>query len=158
MGASPSLSGNEFVLQPVPEDFVDELQRVQKTAQTITSILDLDQLIDRIVNDVARSLGCLEASVFLHDKERQEMVLAALRGCTVHGKGDRLKIGQDGMVDMSLPPAGCTTRPMSARTRTISVASPQPFPKLPFRYGSVTNWSGCLPLRIRTWMPFRGPS
>jgi sigma-B regulation protein RsbU (phosphoserine phosphatase) len=98
MAASPSLPGNDFVLPPVPEDFVDELQRVQKTAQTITSILDLDQLIDSIVNDVARSFGCLKASVFLHDQERQEMVLAALRGCTVHSKGDRLRIGQDGMV------------------------------------------------------------
>lgn len=98
MSALPSLSGNEFVIPSVPEDLVEELQRVQKIAQTITSILDLDQLIDSIVNDVARSFGCLEASVFLHDEERREMVLASVRGCTLHAKGRRLKIGQDGMV------------------------------------------------------------
>lgn len=98
MAALPSLSGNEFVIKPLPADFVDELQRVQKIAQTITSILDLDQLIDSIVNDVAVSFGCLEASVFLHDEERHEMVLASVRGCTRHGKGHRLKIGQEGMV------------------------------------------------------------
>ena len=98
MSALPSLSGNEFVIRPVPDDLVEELQRVQKIAQTITSILDLDQLIDRIVNDVAISFGCVEASVFLHDEERHEMVMASVRGCTLHGKGHRLKIGQEGIV------------------------------------------------------------
>ena len=98
MAAIPNLAGNEFVIQRVPEDFVEELQRVQKIAQTITSILDLDQLIDRIVNDVARSFGCVEASVFLHDEERHEMVMATVCGCTVHCKGHRLKIGEEGMV------------------------------------------------------------
>jgi phosphoserine phosphatase RsbU/P len=71
---------------------------VQKIAQTITSILDLDQVIDSIVNDVATWFGCVEASVFLHDEERHEMVMACVRGCTLHGKGHRLKIGQDGIV------------------------------------------------------------
>jgi sigma-B regulation protein RsbU (phosphoserine phosphatase) len=98
MAAIPSLAGNEFVIRPVPDDLVEELQRVQKIAQTITSILDLDQVIDSIVNDVATWFGCVEASVFLHDEERHEMVMACVRGCTLHGKGHRLKIGQDGIV------------------------------------------------------------
>jgi len=98
MAAIPSLAGNEFVIRRVPEDFVEELQRVQKVAQTITSILDLDQLIENIVNDVARSFGCVEASLFLHDEDRHEMVMASVRGCTLHGKGHRLKIGQEGIV------------------------------------------------------------
>jgi sigma-B regulation protein RsbU (phosphoserine phosphatase) len=98
MAAIPSLAGNEFVVRPVPDDLVEELQRVQKIAQTITSILDLDQVIDSIVNDVATWFGCVEASVFLHDEERHEMVLASVRGCTQHGKGHRLKIGREGMV------------------------------------------------------------
>src|SRR6201997_4829184 len=101
MAAQPSLTGHEFALQPVPAvpgDITKELQRVQKTAQTITSILDLDQLIERIVNEVAQWFGCVEASIFLHDEERREMVLASVRGCRMHGKGHRLKIGQDGMV------------------------------------------------------------
>jgi sigma-B regulation protein RsbU (phosphoserine phosphatase) len=98
MAAMPSLAGNEFVVRPVTDDLVEELQRVQKIAQTITSILDLDQVIDSIVNDVATSFGCVEASVFLHDEERHEMVMASVRGCTLHSKGHRLKIGQQGMV------------------------------------------------------------
>jgi len=101
MSAIPGLVGNEFTLrpvQPVPGNLAEELQRVQKTAQTISSILDLDQLIERIVNEVAQWFGCVEASIFLHDEEHHEMVLSSVRGCSIHGKGHRLKIGQEGMV------------------------------------------------------------
>jgi phosphoserine phosphatase RsbU/P len=82
----------------VSPDLLQDLQRLQKTAQKISSILDLDQLIENVVNDVARSFGCVEASVYLHDEERGEMVLAGVHGCTKNGKGHRLKIGQEGMV------------------------------------------------------------
>jgi sigma-B regulation protein RsbU (phosphoserine phosphatase) len=77
---------------------IDDLLRLQKAAQKITSILDLDQLIDNIVDDVARSFGCVEASVYVHDDERGEMVLAGVCGCSVNHKGLRLKIGKEGMV------------------------------------------------------------
>jgi len=77
---------------------IEDLQKLQKAAQKITSILDLDQLIDNIVNEVARSFGCLEASIYLHDEEHSEMVLAGVHGCSVNGKGFRLKIGKEGMV------------------------------------------------------------
>ncbi len=77
---------------------VEDLQKLQKAAQKITSILDLDQLIDNIVNDVAHSFGCLEASIYLHDEEHGEMVLAGVHGCSINHKGHRLKIGKEGMV------------------------------------------------------------
>jgi sigma-B regulation protein RsbU (phosphoserine phosphatase) len=77
---------------------VEDLQKLQKAAQKITSILDLDQLIDNIVNDVAHSFGCVEASIYLHDEEHGEMVLAGVHGCSVNHKGHRLKIGKQGMV------------------------------------------------------------
>ena len=98
MAAAPIFSGSELIARPVPADLVEDLQRVQKTAQKITSILDLDQLIDSVVTEVTRSFGCAEAGIFLHDEERHEMVLAGVRGCTLHRKGHRLRIGQDGMV------------------------------------------------------------
>src|SRR5271156_606591 len=79
-------------------DLLQELQRLQKTAQKITSILDLDQLIENVVNDVAHSFGCVEASVYLHDEEHGEMVMAGVHGCSVNHKGYRLKIGKEGMV------------------------------------------------------------
>jgi sigma-B regulation protein RsbU (phosphoserine phosphatase) len=82
----------------VQADLIEDLQRVQRAAQQITSILDLDQLIDSVVNDVARSFGCVEASIYLHDEEQHEMVMACVHGCKVHGKGHRLKIGVEGMV------------------------------------------------------------
>lgn len=85
-------------LRPLLGDQVEDLQRLQKAAQKISSILDLDQLIDKIVNDVARSFGCVEANIYLHEEEHGEMVLAGVHGCTLHGKGHRLKIGTEGMV------------------------------------------------------------
>jgi phosphoserine phosphatase RsbU/P len=85
-------------VHPLRADQVADLQKLQKAAQKITSILDLDQLIDKIVNDVARSFGCVEAGVYLHDEEHGEMVLAGVHGCSVNHKGHRLKIGKEGMV------------------------------------------------------------
>jgi phosphoserine phosphatase RsbU/P len=100
MATSPEvLASGEFnASRPLQSDQVEGLLRLQKAAQKITSILDLDELIDKIVNDVAHSFGCVEANLYLNDVEREEMVLAGSCGCTVHGKGQRLKIGKQGMV------------------------------------------------------------
>ena len=99
MATSPR---SEIVELPSPPPLratqVDDLQRLQKAARKIASILDLDQLIDKIVNDVAHSFGCLEANIYLHDEERAEMVLEGVHGCSLHSKGSRLKIGKEGMV------------------------------------------------------------
>ncbi|HTC56174.1 MAG TPA: GAF domain-containing SpoIIE family protein phosphatase [Candidatus Sulfotelmatobacter sp.] len=85
-------------VRPPLIDQVEDLQKLQKAAQKITSILDLDQLIDNVVNEVARSFGCVEASIYLHDEEHGEMVLAGVHGCSINHKGHRLKIGKEGMV------------------------------------------------------------
>ena len=70
MATTPNAPFNEFPLaRALPADLVEDLQRVQKAAQRITSILDLDQLIDSVVNEVTQSFGCLEASIYLHDEE-----------------------------------------------------------------------------------------
>jgi phosphoserine phosphatase RsbU/P len=78
-------------------DQVDDLLKLQKAAQKISSILDLDELIDKVVNDVARSFGCVEANIYLHDEERAELILAGVCGCTQYCKGHHLKIGKQGM-------------------------------------------------------------
>ncbi|HEY3973328.1 MAG TPA: GAF domain-containing SpoIIE family protein phosphatase [Candidatus Sulfotelmatobacter sp.] len=99
MATTPRAAGSEILpVRPVPIDLIDDLQRVQKAAQRITSILDLDQLIDSVVNEVCDSFGCLEASIYLHDEEHGDMVMTGVRGCTVNGKGFRLKIGREGLV------------------------------------------------------------
>src|SRR5207302_750516 len=85
-------------VSPISASQVEDLQRLQKAAQKISSILDLDQLIDSIVNDVALSFGCVEANIYLHDPDRSELVLTGVHGCSLHRKGDRLKVGTEGMV------------------------------------------------------------
>lgn len=75
-----------------------ELVRLQKFAQRITSTLDLDEIVDRIANEVGSSLGCVEINIFLLDGKQDELVLHGVRGCSVHGKGYRLKVGTQGMV------------------------------------------------------------
>ena len=91
MATLPTASfGDSAVARPLLGDQVEDLQRLQKAAQKISSILDLDHLIDKIVNDVARSFGCVEANIYLHDPEHAELVLAGVHGCSVHGKGARL--------------------------------------------------------------------
>jgi sigma-B regulation protein RsbU (phosphoserine phosphatase) len=99
MSATPRFSTVE--LPPNREfrfDQIDDLLKLQKAAQRITSILDLDQLIDHVIHDVARSFGCLEANLYLHDAANAEMVLAGVHGCTCSSKGQKLKVGKEGMV------------------------------------------------------------
>ncbi len=99
MATTPNVPFSEIVpARALPADLVEDLQRVQKAAQKITSILDLDLLIASVVSEVTESFGCLETSIYLHDEKHSEMVLAGVRGCSLHGKGHRLKIGQEGMV------------------------------------------------------------
>jgi sigma-B regulation protein RsbU (phosphoserine phosphatase) len=81
-------------------DQVEDLLKVQKAAQKISSILDLDQLVDMVVNDVARSFGCVDSDIYLHNQERGELSLVCAHGCDgceLCGPGHSLKIGK-GMV------------------------------------------------------------
>jgi sigma-B regulation protein RsbU (phosphoserine phosphatase) len=71
--------------------------KLQRDAQLITSTLDLDCLLDRVVNDIADSIGCVEVSVWLRDPNSDDMVLHGVRGCSLE-KGSRMQIGRRGMV------------------------------------------------------------
>jgi phosphoserine phosphatase RsbU/P len=75
-----------------------DLLRLQRSAQEITSILDLDQLLESVVTNVVQDFGGIEASVWLKDPEREELVLAAMNGCSLYKKGDRFRIGKDGII------------------------------------------------------------
>src|SRR5713226_6724292 len=133
---------------------VEDLLKLQKAAQKITSILDLDQLIDRIVNDVAHSFGCLEANVYLHDEVRGEMELAGVHGCCLHQKGHRLKVGKEGMVGYVAATGQCATRPMCAGTNTTLRARNPRFPKWRSLFRLRGVWWESLRLRIANWMRF----
>src|SRR6202041_1870928 len=81
-------------------DQVEDLLKLQKAAQKISSILDLDQLVDKVVNEIARSFGCLDSDIYLHTQERGELSLVCAHGCDgceLCGPGHSLKIGK-GMV------------------------------------------------------------
>lgn len=73
------------------QDFV----LLQRVAQKISSILELDDLLEQIVTDVAQTFGYTRSGVVLLDEAAGELVIAAVRGWTTnyHVKGDRFKIG-----------------------------------------------------------------
>ena len=77
---------------------IAELVRLQKFAQRITSSFDMEEIVQRITEEVAASLGCVEINIYLHDKAHGELVLSGTCGCTAHCKGHRLKVGTEGMV------------------------------------------------------------
>jgi phosphoserine phosphatase RsbU/P len=65
---------------------VDVLLSVQKAAQQIGSILELDELLDTIVHRIAVEFGCIESSILLIDGD--QFHLAAVHGCTQSSKGE----------------------------------------------------------------------
>jgi sigma-B regulation protein RsbU (phosphoserine phosphatase) len=97
MGSVPILA-DQFDSLPQPTDLTEDLLRLQKASHRISSLLDLDQLIDRIVNEIACSFGLVEANVYLYEPDREELVLACVHGCTMYEKGHCLKLGKEGLV------------------------------------------------------------
>ena len=79
---------------------IKELLLLQRVAQRINSILDLDLLLEEVVSDVAQTFGYSRSGVLLKDEETNELVIVAVRGWTVnfHVKGDRFKIGEYGII------------------------------------------------------------
>ncbi len=90
----------EFPTLPVhTDDVVRDLLKLQKAAQAITSTLDLDELIERVVHEVASSFSCIETSLWLIDEDDPTLIrLAGVRGCTMYKKGKVLRIGLEGMI------------------------------------------------------------
>src|ERR1700736_1584696 len=89
-------AGNDLLATLAP-DRVQQLLKLQKAAHKISSILDLDQLMDKTLSDIACSFGCIEISVDLHEPQNSEMVLAGVQECRAHDKGHRLKVGKEGL-------------------------------------------------------------
>jgi len=79
-------------------DFVQTLMKLQRAAQLITSTFDLEDLIERVTNDLALAIDNGKVSVWLRDAETDDMVLRGIHGRTQHSKGERLRIGCEGMV------------------------------------------------------------
>jgi sigma-B regulation protein RsbU (phosphoserine phosphatase) len=79
-------------------EFIQVLMKLQRATNLIASTLDLDALLDRVVNDIADSIGNVKVAVWLRAGDTEEMILRGVRGCTKYQKGDRLQIGRQGMV------------------------------------------------------------
>jgi phosphoserine phosphatase RsbU/P len=79
-------------------DFTHTLMKLQRATYLIASTLELDALLDRVVNDIAASIGNVEVDVWLRDGKSDDLVLCGVRGCTKNKQGARLKIGRQGMV------------------------------------------------------------
>lgn len=84
-------TASQFPFAPSPAIFqqrrVDALVSLQKAAQQIGSILELDELLDTIVHRIAVDFGCVESSILL--VEGDKFHLAAVHGCTHSKKGER---------------------------------------------------------------------
>ncbi len=79
-------------------DFTQTLMKLQRATNLIASTLDFEELLDRVVNEIASSIGNVEVAVWLRADDKNEMVLQGIRGCTKFCKGNRLEIGKQGMV------------------------------------------------------------
>ena len=79
-------------------EFVHVLMKLQRATNLIASTLDLEDLFDRVVNDIADSMGNVKVAVWLRASDSDEMVLHGVRGCNKYRKGERLPIGRRGMV------------------------------------------------------------
>jgi sigma-B regulation protein RsbU (phosphoserine phosphatase) len=91
-GAAQSFSDLDQLLR------IEELFLLQRVAQKISSILDLETLLDQIVGDVAGTFGYTRLAVMLKDESTNELVIAAGWTGDLCLKGTRFKIGQgDGM-------------------------------------------------------------
>jgi len=95
MATTPTRAGEEGrASRELPLEQVEDFIKLEKAAQKISSILDLDELINKIVSEVAQSFGCIEASIHLYDETNRELMLAGVCGCTMYTKGSRKKLGQ----------------------------------------------------------------
>lgn len=56
---------------------IEELYLLQRVAQKITSILDLETLLDQIVEDVANTFGYNRLAILLKDDRTEELAIAA---------------------------------------------------------------------------------
>ena len=72
---------------------IEELFLLQRVAQKINSILDLETLLDQIVSDVASTFGYNRLAVLLKDNETGELVIAAGWAGDLCLKGTRFKTG-----------------------------------------------------------------
>ena len=78
-------------------EFTQVLMKLQRATYLIASTLDLDALLERVVNDIATTIGNVEVDVWLRDGDTNEMVCMGYAAAP-STRGARLQIGKQGMV------------------------------------------------------------
>ena len=73
---------------------IEELFLLQRVAQKISSILELETLLDQIIIDVANTFGYKRLAILLKEDQTDELVIAAGWTGELCLKGTRFKIGE----------------------------------------------------------------
>jgi phosphoserine phosphatase RsbU/P len=89
-------SGPSTVLEL--EHRLRQLTLLQEAVRKINSTLDLDELLNEIVIDLADAFGCNRTCLLLLNDARDELEIIAIHGFETVRKGDRFKRGKEGMV------------------------------------------------------------
>jgi transcriptional regulator with GAF, ATPase, and Fis domain len=80
------------------EQRLRQLALLQDAVRKINSTLDLDQLLNEIVIDLARAFGCNHRCLLLSNERSNELEIIAIHGFSGLKKGYRFKPGKRGMV------------------------------------------------------------
>jgi sigma-B regulation protein RsbU (phosphoserine phosphatase) len=80
------------------EQRLRQLTLLQDAVRKINSTLDLDQLLNEIVIDLAAAFGCNHTALLLFDAPSDELEIIAIHGFSDLKKGYRFKPGKRGMV------------------------------------------------------------
>src|SRR5215467_1607299 len=80
------------------EQRLRQLTLLQDAVRKINSTLDLDQLLNEIVVDLAGAFGCNHTALLLFDESRDELEIIAIKGFSDLQKGFRFKPGKRGMI------------------------------------------------------------
>ncbi|HEX7400652.1 MAG TPA: GAF domain-containing protein, partial [candidate division Zixibacteria bacterium] len=76
----------------------EEVSSLYEVGQRLSSILDLDELLEQILKVVVESFGYLNCAILLVDKRSQELYIKAAHGFSGdHIRNLRIKIGQEGI-------------------------------------------------------------
>lgn len=76
-------------------------ETIARVAQDVTSVLDLEELISRVVTLIGEQFGFYHAGIFLLDETREYAVLSAASsegGRRMLARGHRLRVGEEGIV------------------------------------------------------------
>ena len=102
---------------------IEELFLLQRVAQKISSILDLETLLDQIVSDVATTFGYKRLSILLKEDQTDELVIVAGWTGKLCMKGTRFKIGQGPGIGAHAAATGETFYAPDVRKISFYVAS-----------------------------------